>query len=1330
MKRIALLLIALLLCAVFATALAGDRFVLEKNALEAIPDGLTEVVIPAEVDGVPVLSISGYAMKDNTDITSITVPEGVMLLENGAIYYNPALTSLTLPDSLQVISTYNVYSMDALEAVTVPAAVQYIGDWSFYACDSLRSVTFLGQPPVISADAFWALYDCVAYVPDDCEEAYRKILPEEITVMPSGSNAVPYDRVIPEADFDFDAVTGTITGYHGTAMAGEIPASIGGVPVTAIGENAFAGLECSLRFVRLPEGVTEIGHGAFNHGKLLGIAFPSSLKVIGDEAFLWATELIPYWAEDNGVEIIGANAFTYSGLSREFHIPYGVREIGVEAFKNIRFSDLYFPETIENVGDGAFSGSPYLYYIGFEGDDMPAFGTDVFDCQEELLDVDIAWNATREQYETACALFADMGMVNCTVWRNNPSAAGLAVSADGTYSDGLLVSYSQGLPDVTVYTSFDDVDTVGIGEGCFENSNTIVSFYPHHCGWFTTIGDRAFLNSSLEYVELFDSITEIGEDAFCGTKLREVEIPSSVTEIGGGAFAWCADLTDVTFGGDPATLPDDVFSGSENVTLHVTDDVSPKACKALAERLDVNVDRPGGFPEEIKNPYTATNPDDFWVDTSFQRLDQYEGYELNLVLPTEWDGVTLTMLSGNTLERARGGELPVRSIVVPETYNDIVYNAFNDLPDLEVAVIYGPQEKAFNTMFSNCPKLRAVIFVNGVDWVTPYAFRDCPALETVYFGTNAKIDAEAFVNCGAMSVETVAAVLPDVDALLTAVKSDPLTPPEPEPEPEMPEIEPITDPNADTYLGNWNLQTIVMDGESYAPADFGMEMVLVLTDDGMAAMVVDGESDYTVWRMENGAAYMVADGESFSPLTLNDDGSLSIADESMEMVFIRGEAKPSAQIPEEASGYFGKWVSEDGSMALEINPDGTLLMSMDGESQQAPWNYENGQAYLVLGPGARAPLVLTGSGLELQADNMTVAFVREGEAPAEPAAPAAEPITDPNAATYLGTWCLKAMAMGTETFSAAEFGMEMTLVLTDDGLAAMVMDGEADSTVWRMENGAAYIIADGDTFSPLTLNDDGSLSISDEGMEMIFVREGEEPATPAGDSDNPFVGDWHCIWMTIGSTGMDPVASYGGNWDFIIRDDGTATLYAGGPTDAVLEEDEYGFTRFNGMAIVIREDGRLQYGSESSGGMIFSKTAGDKWNPGTDTFVNPGEVVAAQISQQGAEVTQQNLGTVTQAPAALTDRIGIKFVALNATASGFTMDASMLGGEYAITFAENGDALFVMAGFEVPGLKWTADDTAFHMTYLDGTDMVFVATPEGFDLDFYGSMIIHFVPAV
>ena len=88
-----------------------------------------------------------------------------------------------------------------------------------------------------------------------------------------------------------------------------------------------------------------------------------------------------------------------------------------------------------------------------------------------------------------------------------------------------------------------------------------------------------------------------------------------------------------------------------------------------------------------------------------------------------------------------------------------------------------------------------------------------------------------------------------------------------------------------------------------------------------------------------------------------------------------------------------------------------------------------------------------------------------------------------------------------------------------------------------------------------------------------------------------------------------------------------------------------------------------------------------------------------------------------------------KFVAKTYTAYGQTMDASMLGAEYGLLFYDNGKVDFTMAGFAMAGLPYTVTAEGVYAINYYGTMFNCVATETGFDMDYYGTMTMHFVPA-
>jgi hypothetical protein len=78
----------------------------------------------------------------------------------------------------------------------------------------------------------------------------------------------------------------------------------------------------------------------------------------------------------------------------------------------------------------------------------------------------------------------------------------------------------------------------------------------------------------------------------------------------------------------------------------------------------------------------------------------------------------------------------------------------------------------------------------------------------------------------------------------------------------------------------------------------------------------------------------------------------------------------------------------------------------------------------------------------------------------------------------------------------------------------------------------------------------------------------------------------------------------------------------------------------------------------------------------------------------------------------------------------------MLGAEYAVVFHENGLADFTLAGMTVPSLPWGLQKVAVGLTSVDafainyyGSMFNAVLTDAGFDMDYYGTMTLHFVLA-
>lgn len=139
------------------------------------------------------------------------------------------------------------------------------------------------------------------------------------------SSAAP----VAESCFGTGVINGTeleITSYDAATCGGDvdIPATISGMNVTRIGDNAFK--DKGLTNVVIPDGVTQIGDHAFENNAFAAVALPSALTSIGNYAFSsgsLASLTIPDTVTQMGQAAFAENQLTSVTLSSLNTIPAG-----------------------------------------------------------------------------------------------------------------------------------------------------------------------------------------------------------------------------------------------------------------------------------------------------------------------------------------------------------------------------------------------------------------------------------------------------------------------------------------------------------------------------------------------------------------------------------------------------------------------------------------------------------------------------------------------------------------------------------------------------------------------------------------------------------------------------------------------------------------------------------------------------------------------------------------------------------------------------------------------------------------------------------------------
>lgn len=160
-------------------------------------------------------------------------------------------------------------------------------------------------------------------------------------------------------------------------QAVKIPAELGGAPVTAIGESAFAELD-HLRDIKVPGGVTTIGSRAFKDCRgLRSVRLPSSVTKIGDRAFSGCRSLKSINLGPN-ITNIEQRTFRDCRALDSIDLPDDLADIGEKAFADCSsLRVVTIPHGVTNIADWAFADCTSLAVVVFLGPE-PSVGGDAF----------------------------------------------------------------------------------------------------------------------------------------------------------------------------------------------------------------------------------------------------------------------------------------------------------------------------------------------------------------------------------------------------------------------------------------------------------------------------------------------------------------------------------------------------------------------------------------------------------------------------------------------------------------------------------------------------------------------------------------------------------------------------------------------------------------------------------------------------------------------------------------------------------------------------------------------------------------------------------------
>lgn len=160
-----------------------------------------------------------------------------------------------------------------------------------------------------------------------------------------------------EGDFIYKELsdgTAEITGYTGAGGDVDIPAFLGGLEVTSIGDKAFY-QNNNLINVTLPETVTHIGDSSFAGSHITGITMTDSVIDMGTNTFTYCVYLTDVTLSA-GLNTISNNSFSNCTRLESVEIPEGVSIISTSAFQSCNhLAEISLPSTINTIDEYAFA---------------------------------------------------------------------------------------------------------------------------------------------------------------------------------------------------------------------------------------------------------------------------------------------------------------------------------------------------------------------------------------------------------------------------------------------------------------------------------------------------------------------------------------------------------------------------------------------------------------------------------------------------------------------------------------------------------------------------------------------------------------------------------------------------------------------------------------------------------------------------------------------------------------------------------------------------------------------------------------------------------------